>query len=269
MIDFLGVGPERTGTSTLWRILQNHPQVSFPVKPWHITYPNARPEKNIKTVYWYDWKEFDPVDRQTYESHWEDYGVKGEISGTYFNFADRIFSVYPDVKVIVTWRNPIDRFLSHLALLNDQLFVRKFPPHILKYIIDPYHTNTDSESYIKNFINIHTPESFIESVNQRLLNGEENRFVDAALDLGLNYRLNEWYSKTKNLLVVKSEDLYSDQQATIDKITDFLNVDRISLPNLMHYNSKPKFVVSDEAYQKIVEYYSNEQAIIMEKNNAL
>ena len=267
MIDFLGVGPERTGTSTLWRILQKHPQVSFPVKPWHINYPNARPEKNIKTIYWYDWKNFDPADKEVYESHWEDGIVKGEISGTYFNFADRVFSVYPDVKVIVTWRNPVDRFFSHLALLNDQLFVRKFPPYILSYVIDPHHSFSDTESYIKNFISTHTPESFIESVNQCLLNGVENRFVDAALDLGLNYRLDEWRNKSKNLLIIKSEDLYHNQQVTIDSVTDFLNVDRITLPNLMHYNSKPKFSVCDEAYQKVIEYYADN--ILMEKNNAL
>lgn len=258
MIDFLGVGPERTGTSTLWRILQNHPQVSFPAKSWHITYPSDKPENGLKTLYWYEWKNFNPSDKELYESHWETDGIKGEISGTYFNFADRVFSVYPDVKVIITWRNPVDRFLSHLALLNDQLFVRKFSPHILSYVIDPHHIFSDTEHYIKNFISTHTPESFIESVNQRLLNGVENRFVDVALDLGLDYRLDEWRSKSKNLLIIKSEDLYYNQQATIDTVTDYLGVDKILLPSTMHYSIKPKFVVCDEAYQKIIEYYANQ-----------
>lgn len=257
MIDFLGVGPERTGTSTLWRILQHHPEISFPVRPWHVSYPNWESEKNLKGIYWYDWKNFNPEDRELYESHWDDTGiVRGEISGTYYNFPDRIFSVYPNTKIIITWRNPVDRFVSHLALLRDQLFVRKFSPYIIEHIVDPHNEFTDTSQYIKNFLNEYDEDSFIESVEDYFLRGKENRFIDRILPIGLDSTLAYWQKMSKNLLIVKSEDLYNDQQNVINTVTDFLGVCAMDLPKSLHYNKKPKITVSDQTYQKILMYYS-------------
>jgi hypothetical protein len=255
VIDFLGVGPERTGTSTLWRVLEKHPNVSFPVRPWHAKYPNSQLDQSLKCLYWYDWKNFNAADKNVYESHWDEGGVRGEISGTYFNFPERIFSVYPDVKIIITWRDPVQRFLSQLALIREQLFVKKFSPYVLSHIIDPYNTQPDTIDYIVSFLENYNETTFTQAVEQYFLEGVENRFAESALHVGHPNRLQEWYTKSKNLLVIQSEDLYYDQQQAINKVTDFLLVDRMVVPETLHFNKKPKVVLSDTVLQKIEQFY--------------
>ncbi len=101
MIDFIGVGAQKSGTSWAYTCLYDHPQVCAPIKEIHFF---SRPR----------WSE----GRAWYERHFsacEDGKKAGEFSTSYLYSKEapqRIHELYPDAKIIAILRNPIDRAYS-------------------------------------------------------------------------------------------------------------------------------------------------------------
>lgn len=101
MVDFIGVGAQKSGTSWVYTCLYEHPEICAPVKEIHFF---SRPRfENGK-----DW----------YEAHFKNCKTdvkRGEFSTSYLYSKEtpvRIRDLYPDVKLIAILRNPIDRALS-------------------------------------------------------------------------------------------------------------------------------------------------------------
>lgn len=101
MIDFIGIGAQKSGTSWVYACLYEHLQICAPVKEIHF-FSRARYEKG----------------REWYESHFKrcDSGkIKGEFSTSYLyskEAAARIHENYPQAKLIAIVRNPVDRAYS-------------------------------------------------------------------------------------------------------------------------------------------------------------
>ncbi len=101
MIDFIGIGAQKSGTSWAYTCLYDHPEVCAPIKEIHFF---SRPR----------WSE----GREWYERHFGGCGagkLRGEFSTSYLyskEAPERIHSLYPDVKLIAILRNPIDRAYS-------------------------------------------------------------------------------------------------------------------------------------------------------------
>lgn len=101
MIDFIGIGAQKSGTSWAYTCLYDHPEVCAPVKEIHFF---SRPR-------WSSGHEW-------YEHHFRACGEgkqKGEFSTSYLyasEAAERIYSLYPRTKLIAILRNPIDRAFS-------------------------------------------------------------------------------------------------------------------------------------------------------------
>jgi len=102
MINFIGIGAQKSGTSWAYACLYEHPEICAPIKEIHFfSRPRFQEGK--------DW----------YESHFkncEAKKLKGEFSTSYLYSADapeRIRSLYPEVKLIAILRNPIKRAISH------------------------------------------------------------------------------------------------------------------------------------------------------------
>jgi Sulfotransferase domain len=101
MIDFIGVGAQKSGTSWAYTCLYDHPEVCAPIKEIHFF---SRPR----------WSE----GREWYENHMSACGEgkkTGEFSTSYLyskEAPERIHSLYPDTKIIAILRNPIDRAYS-------------------------------------------------------------------------------------------------------------------------------------------------------------
>lgn len=102
MVNFIGVGAQRCGTSWLYACLYEHPQICAPIKEIHF-FSRDRYTKG----------------KEWYESHFKECGdgkVKGEYSTSYLytdGTAERIKESYPLAKIIVVLRNPISRAVSH------------------------------------------------------------------------------------------------------------------------------------------------------------
>src|SRR3989338_8844309 len=98
-IDFIGVGAMRCGTTWIWQCLIEHPRIcSIPKK-----------EVNFFREESYE----DRLDEYLAKfSHCPTDSLKGEFTPSYINrldCAERIKRFFPDVKIIICLRNPIDR----------------------------------------------------------------------------------------------------------------------------------------------------------------
>jgi hypothetical protein len=101
MVDFIGIGAQRTGTSWTYACLYEHPEICAPIKEIHFF---SRP-RYAEGLSWYD-------------AHFKKCkeGQKvGEFSTSYLyseEAPERIKSAYPDAKIIAIIRNPITRAVS-------------------------------------------------------------------------------------------------------------------------------------------------------------
>ena len=100
-IDFVGVGAQRSGTSWIYACLYEHPEICAPMKEIHF-FSRPRYEKGIA---WY----------LAHFAKCKEGTKKGEYSTSYLYSpvaAERIHKDFPEVKLVVSLRNPIDRAYS-------------------------------------------------------------------------------------------------------------------------------------------------------------
>jgi hypothetical protein len=101
MVNFIGIGAQKSGTSWVYACLYEHPEVCIPVKEIHF-FSRARFSKGK------DW----------YESHFKlckSFKKRGEYSTSYLyshEAAKNIYSYYPNVALIVVLREPVSRAYS-------------------------------------------------------------------------------------------------------------------------------------------------------------
>jgi len=125
--DFLIVGPQRTGTSWLYRNLNEHPQI-FTSKPKELFFFNKlrsqdHPRFQSDKLSWY--LEFFKPHRfykkmlKKQKKYGEKYSkyVRGEATASYStlhpDIIEEITILNPDIKIIILIRNPIERAWSH------------------------------------------------------------------------------------------------------------------------------------------------------------
>jgi hypothetical protein len=118
--NFLIVGAARCGTTALWEYLRQHPEIYFPEKK------ECRYFSNIKDKYLAN--DYDRLMNRTYMDNREDYlqlfekadraRAIGDVSPDYlYNHEESIPRIFeelgPDVKIIITLRDPRYRAFSH------------------------------------------------------------------------------------------------------------------------------------------------------------
>ena len=125
-VDFIGIGTHKSGTTTIARFLENHPQVCFSI-PKEVEYFNqyqSYRQKNKENpnrrepLSWY---------KKCFVHH-KIGQVRGEFSGIYFT--DRqapknIKACFPDTKLLLCLRNPIQRTYSAYQMLKNVLLHEK------------------------------------------------------------------------------------------------------------------------------------------------
>lgn len=101
-LDFVLVGPFKTGTSWIYNYLINYQQIALPTK--------------VKETFFFD-KKFDKGE-DWYYSHFTQLETSqkvGEIAPSYFHSSEaakRIHQINPNCKIIVTLREPVSRLVS-------------------------------------------------------------------------------------------------------------------------------------------------------------
>lgn len=236
--NFLIIGAQRSGTTSLYNYLIQHPNIiSAMTKEVHFFDLNFN-----KGASWYE-SQFN-LNQKTSNNKY----ITGEASPYYIFHPlvpKRVFELLSDVKLIVLLRNPIDRAFSHYW----------------------YEKQTGAEDH-----------SFIDAINSepKRLEGEEQKILQnhnyysfthqnfSYLSRGIYVdQLKHWmsYFPRKQFLVIKSEDFFSATSDTLKKIFEFLDVQDFNLTSYEKYNLG-KYVPMDDAVVKmLVEYFKpyNEQ----------
>ena len=195
--DFLCVGFNKSGTTSLDRILRNSPQIRLPF--------------NKKEIMFYAWKNnyMDPI-TELQKKFFPDYPYEGQLVGS----IDPSYCMKPaqvmrdfgkETKLIFMMRNPINATYSYFKMY-------------LRYPREYYFT----EMYRKYGNNVQ--DMFSDYIRRFILTDHRSDFF---------YRKNlepflAGYPRERIHFIV-FEDFIADQQKETDRLTDFLGVDRIVL----------------------------------------
>lgn len=184
MINFIGLGAQKSGTSWVYACLYEHPEICSPIKEIHFF---SRERFNEGK----DW----------YESHFKKCRaglMRGEFSTSYLyseETPERIRALYPEAKLIVILRNPIDRAYSQ-------------------------YTNAIKAGEIQGSV---TAEEYFKSEPSSLLQGKYTA------------QLERYYTHFPNdqILVLIYEDSKRDPVAFIKRIYEFIGVDTTFVPSML------------------------------------
>ena len=234
--DFLIVGAQKSGTTSLYDYLSQHPQLlpSFE-KEVHYFNGGLLPTVDIykKGTAWY--RANFPVKRKA-----DAQAITFEASPLYlFNplVPKRIFDLLPQVKLIVLLRNPTDRAISHY--FHERRLNREPLP-----IYDAF-----------------------QAEEERLQETHEQKDYQSEVFKNHSYKSRglykvqlERYCKYFNrsqLLIINSEDFFSNPRETLEKVFDFVGVDS-TFRNRNYKNrsfSRNKTQVAPEVYQYLDDYF--------------
>src|SRR6185295_7171079 len=195
--NFLCVGTQKAGTTTLYEILRQHPDIFLPQKIKETKF-FVYEEKYAKGAQWYE-KEF--------FSEWKNQEAIGEVDPAMMyeeKSAQRIFDTLgKNVKLIFIFRNPVARAYSHYLM-----------------------------SQRKGFEELSFDEA-IEKESGRLKNDPGKKFNFSYFSRGLYSQQLERFIKLfprgNFLFLVFEDDFIKNRKATFDKIQDFLGVKRAEL----------------------------------------
>lgn len=190
---FLGIGTQKGGTTTLHQLLNQHPDVYIP---------------DCKEVHYFDQNFDKPLTwYNTYFKSARTEQYCGDITPFYMFHPDvpqRIKKVIPSAKLIVLLRDPVERTLSHL-----------------------FHAQK------RKFENLNITDA-LKAEDERLSKGSSYSFQKHSYMSRSRYleQLNRYEAifPKKQLLILKSEDLFSGSAQTWYNIQRFLTVKITPMP---------------------------------------
>jgi len=195
-VDFLVIGAQKAGTTSLFKYLSDHPQIYMPS------------EKEVE--FFHDDQKFSRGKEWYYNAYFanaDPRSVKGEASTHYMMYGcapERIHQLYPDIKLISLLRNPIDRAYSHYRMaVRRGLEKRTFEQAISEAI--QAKTVLDSE---------------IDHDKEYLFFGEYGRILR-------NYL--QWFDQAQ-IMVLFTEQLHSEPSSVVQQAYGFLGVNPKFIP---------------------------------------
>ena len=224
--NFLIIGSEKCGTSSLYQYIVKHPHVVSAIeKEIHFfTYNFAQ------GLDWYR-SHFSPLPLNSKY-------ITGEASTSYIachnNAPQRVVKLFPQIKLLAVIRNPIDRAISHY--------------HQLVRLGKEYRS---LEEIIQIELEILKNVDDIWSIKQKYW-AQGKGILWHSLYV---YFLQEWLNifPRKQLLIIRSEDLFANTQDTMEKVFNFLELSEFPQQSYHAYNSGGKYNQLEESIVKQLE----------------
>ncbi|MFE3453698.1 sulfotransferase domain-containing protein [Nonomuraea sp. NPDC059194] len=241
--DFLVIGTKRGGTTSVWNYLIQHPLV-MPMYP---------PSRGLKSPYYFDIN-FAKGDTW-YRSHFatearldrmeRELGARpltGEACPYYMYcppVAERVLDRMPDVKLIITLRDPVKRAYSHYwervgagvePLAFEQALAAepgRLAGEVERMAADPLYYSKAHDYYSYQDRGVYLPQ------------------------------LERWTKlfPAANLLILPAEDLYRDEQRTVNRIAAFLGISEFALRTKERHNHLPAPRMADETKAQLTEFF--------------
>ena len=237
--DYIIVGAQRAGTTSLYSYLNQHPQILHASEK-EVHYFDINYERGMD---WY--RNHFPIAQPGKQSF-----ITGEASPYYLfhpHCADRIRKAVPDVKIIALLRNPAKRAISHyfheVGLGWERLSIEealrkedeRIGPELAKMRQDPLYYSPAYQhfSYQKRGLYLEQVRSYLNLFDPR------------------------------QVLVLEAEDLFARPQTALGDVYRFLGVDSNFVPRDLRRRNKAKYSekVPEATYKYLVDYFRphNEQ----------
>ncbi|MCB0704428.1 MAG: sulfotransferase domain-containing protein [Saprospiraceae bacterium] len=212
--DFIIIGVQKGGTSSLFRYLEQHPDTKMPYR---------------KQLHFFD-RSFNKGLRFYQQAFPLSMFSKGKITGEATPFyvfhprvAERMHQVLPDVKLILMLRNPIDRAYSHYQMKKDQGWED---------------AETFEEALGKEKVRLATELAKMEA--------DPNYYSKIYRNFGYlsrgNYaeQLEKWlkYFPKEQILILESEEFFSKPMDSLERVYAFLGMKSFRPPSLKAFNSR-------------------------------
>ncbi|MEP6486115.1 tetratricopeptide repeat protein [Microcoleus vaginatus GB2-A3] len=201
--NFIIIGSQRCGTTSLYTYLAQHPQILTPIKKemdffsWHFD----------RGIDWY-LAHFPPMPPG-------EQFLTGEASPSYFDSREapaRLYSLFPEAKLIVLLRNPVDRAISQFYRLTGLNWEARSLDRAISDEVERLNQN---------------PEYIIgEEPGNYLARGRYIEFIK-------NWR--NLFPK-EQLLILKSEDFYAGTAGTLKQVLEFLDLPEYQLSEYQNAN---------------------------------
>jgi tetratricopeptide (TPR) repeat protein len=216
--DFLVIGTQKGGTTSLYYYLAQHPQI-VPSLIKEVEYWSHKYDRGLD---WYLGHFLPRLKGQDL--------LTGEATPSYLDsqgVAERVYQAFPTTKLIILLRNPVDRAISHYY----QWVSLKWEFRSLQEAIQA---------------EINQPQdSFWNQPNRYLARGVYVEFIKA------------WTAvfPREQILILKSEDFYANPAATLTQIFQFLDLPNYALPEYKSYNARSYPEVDDKIKNTLRDYF--------------
>ncbi|PZO13579.1 MAG: hypothetical protein DCF25_15900 [Leptolyngbya foveolarum] len=198
--DFIIVGAEKSGTTSLHQYLKSHPHVVAPIEK-EIDFFDLEYGCGLE---WY-LSHFPPASgKESAQTNW----ITGETSANYLYSEvalERVFEHFPQIKLVAILRDPVDRTVSRYNMMvRNGAEKRSFKVAIAEEISHIQQATTE------------------DAIDWRALN--QCRHVGNSL---YYHHLKRWLAlfSRQQLLVLQSEDLFSQPQQTMQQFYRLLGLD--------------------------------------------
>lgn len=227
--DFLIIGVQKGGTTSLHSYLTQHPQIAMASLRKELHYFDREKNKPYPEHSWY----------LSQFSH-DDTLMRGETTPAYCyhpQALNRIYEFDPKLKLIMILRNPVNRAISHYWMSRSRN-QEKLP------MWEAFTTETER---LRKFPLRHKRFSY-------LVRGKYIQQIN---------RIHELFPE-EQLLLIKSEDLQREPQPTLKHVTDFLNIEDYTFDTSerLHQGDYPR---TDPAIQHWLHGYFYEYNIRLQK----
>ena len=242
--DFLIIGAQRCGTTSLYNYINKHPNVLPAFRKEVHFFDNSY----TKGINWY---------RAHFSHQWDQWYLRrkyaqsfitGEASPYYLfhpHVPERVFETLPHIKLIVILRNPIDRAYSHYH-------------HEVNIGIE----NLTFEDALQR------EQKNIDKETQKILSDPHNKnffyqhYTYLSKGIYIN-QLSKWAKlfNKKSILILDLESLESDSQKTMCLMTRFLNLPDFQFSDFPKYNPVRYEAMEPDTRTMLQDYFNpyNEQ----------
>jgi len=238
--DFLIIGAQRAGTTSLYKYLAQHPAVGPVVLTKGAHYFDTNYDKGLD---WY--RAFFPTERQAAKVR-RRLGVRmltGEGS-PYYVFhplaPGRVAETLPDVKLLLMLRDPVERAYSHHAHESARGFeTLSFEEAVER---EPERLEGERERMIAD----PTYNSFEYQHHSYLARGRYIEQILAWRDL----------FPADRLLILKMEDFFSAPEDGFARVLGFLGLPRWQPPTFVRYNARRYAQMDERTRRRLVEHFA-------------
>lgn len=232
--DFIIIGAQKGGTSSLAFYLSQHPDIKFAFnKEVHFFDNNFN-----RGLTWYKSNfPFKSVNRNT---------LFGEATPFYLFHplcAERVKESIPNVKIIVLLRNPIDRAFSHynMQLKNGHETTISFEEAI----------QLENSRIGPEFSKLNENRPHNNEIIQRYSYLSRGRYYE---------QLKLWFNlfNRDQFILLKSEDFFLNPMNALDRITNFLNIESYIPANMEAKNQGSYVGLQDETKNRLIDFYRDD-----------